>query len=83
VYLWSDLQRRPDLEIDTANGAVTAIRVYSRRYKTDAGIGVGDSIVTLANRYPIRWRSDDAAEVEDLKMRFYVENETITSILVS
>src|SRR5258707_12557942 len=42
-------QHRPDLTLEITDGVVTAIRVYSSRYKTDAGVGPGDSLITLAN----------------------------------
>ena len=77
------LQRRPDLSFQLENGVVTSIKVFSRRYKTEAGIGVGDSIVTLANRYQVRWPQDGLAEVETLSMKFRIENDRIAWILLS
>ena len=75
--------RRKDLTCEIENGVVSAIRVHSRRYKTEAGIGVGDSVIALANTYPIRWTGDHIAEVDDLKMKFQIEEERIVSILIS
>ncbi len=77
------LQRRPDLSFQLENGVVTSIKVFSRRYKTEAGIGVGDSLVTFANHYAIRWPEDNLAEVEALNMKFRAENGRIAWILLS
>ena len=72
-----------ELSIEADNGVVTAIRVHSRRYKTETGIGVGDSLIKLANQYPIRWTEDHEAEVDELKMKFQVKEDRIVSILIS
>lgn len=77
------LQRRPDLSFRLENGVVASITVFSRRYKTEAGVGVGDGVVSLANSYQIRWPEDGVAEVENLNMKFRVENDRITWILIS
>lgn len=82
AFLASPLQRRADLSFETKDGVVTAIRVYSRRYKTESGIGVGDALLTLANQHQIHWTDDDIAAVDDLKMRFQVKEDRIISILV-
>ena|SRR5436309_898736 len=71
-----------DFTAEMFNGVVAAIRVHSRRYKTDAGIGVGDSLIALANHYQIHWTDDNVAEVEDLRMKFQIERERIVSILI-
>src|ERR1700730_9948597 len=55
AFLASPLQRRPDLSFEIKDGVVTAIKVYSRRYKTQTGIGVSDTLLTLANQHPIHW----------------------------
>src|ERR1700686_5089065 len=72
--------RRRDLSCDIENCVVTAIRVHSRRYKTEAGIGIGDSLVTLANHYQIRWSDEHVAEVDELGMKFQVPEDRIVSI---
>src|SRR5689334_11473246 len=72
--------RRRDLSCNIENGVVTAIRVHSRRYKTEAGIGVGDSLVALANRYRIRWSDEHVAEVDELGMKFQIPGDRIVSI---
>lgn len=74
--------RRRDLSLEIENGVVTAIQVHSRRYETEAGIGVGDSLFRLANHYPIRWAEDHVAEVDDLRMRFQIAEDRIVSILI-
>ena len=74
---------RRELSIEAENGVVTAIRVHSRRYKTETGIGVGDSLIKLANQYPIRWTDDHEAEVDELKMKFQVKEDRIVSVLIS
>ena len=80
----ADVQvRKRDITCETENGLVSAIRVHSSRYKTEAGIGVGDSVIALANHYPIRWTGDHAAEVEQLGMKFQIEQDRIVSILIS
>ena len=71
-----------DLTAEMFNGVVAAIRVHSRRYRTEAGIGVGDSLIALANHYQINWTEDNVAEVDDLRMKFQIEGETIVSILI-
>jgi len=75
--------RRKDISCEIENGVVHAICVHSRRYKTDAGIGVGDSAIALANQYTIRWTGDHTAEVDELKMRFQIEQDRIVSIVIS
>ena len=82
AFLASPLQRRPDLSFEMKEGVVIAIKVYSRRYKTESGIGVGDTLVMLANQHVIHWVDDDIAEVADLKMKFQVQDDRIISILV-
>ena len=77
------LHRRPDLSFQLENGLVTSIKVFSRRYKTESGVGVGDSLITLANRCQIRWPQDNLAEVETLNMKFRIENDRIVWILLS
>ncbi|MGA2598043.1 MAG: hypothetical protein ABSH09_13755 [Bryobacteraceae bacterium] len=77
------LQRRPDLSFQLENGLVTSIKVYSRRYKTEFGIGVGDNPAALSNHYRIRWPEDTLAEVETLNMKFRIENDRIVWILLS
>ena len=71
-----------DLSFEIEGGVVHAIRVHSRRYKTEAGIGIGDSAIALANHYPIRW-TEDIAEVDDLNMKFQIREDRIVSILIS
>jgi len=75
--------RRRDISCEIENGLVNAITVHSRRYKTETGIGVGDSAIALANHYPIRWTGDHVAEVDELKMKFQIEQDRIVSILIS
>lgn len=82
AFLASELQHRPDLSFDIENGVVTSIRVYSRRYKTDTGVGVGDDLRVLARQHQIRWTDDDVAEVDDLKMKFQVQGDRIASIVI-
>ncbi len=82
VFLASPSQRRPDLSFDIAAGAVTAIRVYARSFKTAAGIGPGGSVEELSDRYNIRWTDDNVAEVDDLRMSFQVEEDRIVSVLI-
>ena len=77
------LQRRPDLSFQLENGVVASIKVFSRRYKTEEGIGVGDSLVTLANHYSILWAEDNLAQVEALNMKFRAEGGQITWILLT
>jgi hypothetical protein len=74
---------RRELSIEAENGVVTAIRVHSRRYKTETGIGIGDTLIKLANQYPMRWNDDHEAEVDELKMKFQVKDDRIVSILIS
>ena len=76
-------RRRPDLTIEITNGLVTAIRVYSSRYKTDAGVGPGDSLITLANLHEIRWTDENIAEVQGLNMKFQFQKDRIISVLLS
>lgn len=83
VFLLSSLQGRPDLSIATQNGLVSVIRVYSRRYRTEDGIGVADPVAELAKAYPIRWLAESVAEVESLHMRFHIGNKRIASIELS
>ena len=59
------------------------IRVYSRRYRTEDGIGVADPVAELAKAYPIRWLAESVAEVESLHMRFHIGNKRIASIELS
>ena len=75
--------RHRDVFCETENGVVTSIRVNSGRYKTEAGVGVGDSSIALANKYPIRWTSDHVAEVDDLRMKFQIEQDRIVAIFIS
>lgn len=77
------LQRRPDLSFQLENGIVASIKVFSRRYKTERGVGVGDSLITVANHYQVRWPQDNLAEVETLNMKFRIENDRIVWILLS
>ena len=74
--------RKKELQYEVEDGVVSAIRVLSPRYKTEAGIGVGDSTIALANHYPIRWSGDQIAEVERLNMKFEIKDNHIASILV-
>ena len=76
------LQSRPDISLAMKDGVVSTIRVYSRRFKTEAGIGAGDSLDALRQAYPIRWLDDDTAEAGELGMRFEVVNDRIASILI-
>lgn len=73
---------RRDLSLETENGVVTAIRVLSRRFKTETGIGVGDSLIALANQHAIRWIDDHIADVDDLKMKFQIAEDRIVAILI-
>jgi hypothetical protein len=82
AFLASPLQRRPDLSFDIKRGVVASIKVYSRRYKTETGVGVGDALLTLVNQHQIHWIDDDIAEADDLKMKFQVQDDRIISILV-
>lgn len=82
AFLASPLQRRPDLSFEIKDGVVSAIKVYSRRYKTESGIGVGDALLTLANQHQIHWTDDNIAEVDELKMKFQIQDDRIISILV-
>jgi hypothetical protein len=77
------LQRRPDLSFQTENGLVTSIKILSRRYKTESGIGVGDNLETLVNHYQVSWPADSLAAVETLNMKFRIENDRIVWILLS
>jgi hypothetical protein len=83
VFLGPGKQRHPDLSLELTDGVVTAIQVYSRRYKTEAGIGPGDSLISLANQYPLHWTADNTAEVGDLRMKFQFEKDRIISVLLS
>lgn len=83
VYFASHMQRRPDLSLSLSDGAVKSIRVYSRRYKTEAGIGVGDALFSLANAHQVKWLDDRTVENSDLGMRFDIEDDRITSVLIS
>lgn len=74
---------RRELSCETKDGVVTAIRVHSGRYRTDAGIGVGDNVIALASHYPIQWTEDHVADVADLRMKFQIERDRIVSILLS
>ena len=74
--------RPRELSCQIENGVVTAIQVHSGRYRTDEGIGVGDSVIALANKYTIRWSEDHIADVDDLKMRFQIDHDRIVSILI-
>ena len=76
-------RRRPEMSLDLREGVVTAIRVYSRRYKTEEGLGPGDSLIRLANQYPIHWTAEDIAEVHDLNMKFQFEKDRIISVVLS
>lgn len=83
IFLASPLlQRRPDVTLDLKDGVVSAIRVYSRRFKTEAGIGAGDSLDALRRAYEIRWLDDDTAEARELGMQFQLENDRIASVLI-
>jgi hypothetical protein len=77
------LQLRPDLSFQIEHGLVTSIKVFSRRYKTESGIRVGDSLETLSNHYQISWPEDGLAEVETLNMKFRIENDRIVWIRLS
>jgi hypothetical protein len=83
VFLGPGKQRHPDLSLELTDGVVTAIQVYSHRFKTEAGVGPGDSLISLANRYQLRWTADNIAEVDDLKMKFLFEKDRIISVLLS
>src|SRR5579872_7249968 len=76
-------RRRPDLSLQFTDGIVTLIEVHSSRYKTDEGVGPGDSVVALANHHTIRWVTESTAEAAGLKMRFRCENDRIISVLLS
>lgn len=82
VFLAPEFQQRADLSFEIQNGAVRAIRVYSRRYKTDAGIGVGDDPSALAAHYDIRWTDDNLAEVDDLSMKFEIRDDRIAAVVI-
>jgi hypothetical protein len=83
VFLGPGKQRHPDLSLELTDAVVTAIQVYSHRFKTEAGVGPGDSLISLANRYTLRWTADNTAEVGDLKMKFLFERDRIISVLLS
>jgi hypothetical protein len=79
----STKRRRPEMSLDLRDGVVTAIRVYSSRYKTEEGVGPGDSLIRLANQYPIHWTAENIAEVRDLNMKFQFEKDRIISVVLS
>jgi hypothetical protein len=83
VFLAPEFQQRADLSFETENGTVSAIWVYSRRYKTEAGIGVGDEPSALAAHYRIRWTDDNLAEVDDLSMKFEIRDDRIAAVIIS
>lgn len=76
-------RRRPDLSLEFTDGILTRIEVHSSKYKTDEGVGPGDSVVVLANRHTIRWVTEGTAEAALLNMRFRCENDRIISVLLS
>ena len=76
-------QRDPALSIEMTDGYVTAIQVFSPDYKTENGIGPGDTLIALANHYPIRWTEDNTVEVRELGMKFTFAKDQITSVILS
>src|SRR5689334_591388 len=75
IYPGSRKQRRAELSCELTDGVVTAIDVFSGAYKTEAGIGPGDSLVALANTYQLRWVADNIAQVDGLNMTFKLEKD--------
>jgi hypothetical protein len=79
----ADIKPQHGVLCHVERGFVIAIRVASASYKTEQGIGVGDSSIALASRYAIRWLDDHIAEVEDLGMMFQIEADRIIAIVIS
>jgi hypothetical protein len=76
-------RHRPDLTLAITDDLVSAIRVYSSRYKTETGVGPGDSLTTLATLHEIHWTDENTAEVHDLNMKFQFAKDRIISVLLS
>lgn len=83
IFCSPSQRRHPDLTLDITDGVVTAIHVYARRYKTETGVGPGDSLIALATAHEIHWTDEDNATVHGLNMKFQFEKDRIISVLLS
>ena len=73
----------PALSAYISDGSISQFQVFSDKFRTDIGIGVGSSLEELRSCYDISRAGTDFAYVESLKMRFEIREGKIGSILVS
>ena len=83
VYYGSNSGEQPTLRADITNGVVSQFQIFSQRFRTDIGIGVGATLTELARFYHIAWREPGFAYVDSLRMRFEIREGKVASILVS
>ena len=83
IYYGSNSGEQPTLKADITNGVVSQLRIFSQRFRTDIGIGVGATLTELSRFYRIAWSKPGLAYVDSLRMVFEIREGKIASILVS
>lgn len=83
IYLGANHGNSPIVTANIENGFVAQFKVFSQRFRTDIGIGVGTSLRELSRCYAIAWLEPGWAYVDSLRMRFEIREGKVASILVS